>query len=53
MNLWYRAKHILINKVLDLSHKGNIKKTGQTITPIVDKRDKQIIVISKSSVRAQ
>ena len=35
MKLWYRAMEILINTVLDLIHKENIKKTGEAITPIV------------------
>ena len=43
MKLWYRGKKILIIKVFHLTHKyflgenqGSIKKTSETITPIVD-----------------
>ena len=36
MELWYRGKEVLINKGFDLTHKENIKKTREAITPNVD-----------------
>ena len=39
MKLWNRGKEMLIKKVFHLKHWGNhgsIKKTRETITPIID-----------------
>ena len=36
MKLWYGGKEVLINKVFDLAHYENIRKTRETITPVVD-----------------
>ena len=36
MKLWYRCKKVLINQVFDSTLNENIKKTRETITPIVD-----------------
>ena len=36
MKLWYKCKEVLINQVFYSTHKQNIKKTKETITPIVD-----------------
>ena len=36
MKLWYGGKEVLINKVFDLTHYENIRKTKETITPVVD-----------------
>ena len=35
MKLRYRCKEILINQVSDSTHKDNIMKTRETITPII------------------
>ena len=36
MKLWYRGKEILLNEVFDLTHKENIRKTKDAITPIAN-----------------
>ena len=36
VKLWYRGNKVLIYKVFHLTHKQNIKKTREAITPIAD-----------------
>ena len=36
LKLWYRGEEVLIKKVLHLTHKENIKKTREAVTPSVN-----------------
>ena len=47
IKLWYRCKEILTNQVFDSTHKENIKKTRETITPIADTKK---LCVSKYSI---
>ena len=47
MELWYRGKEVLINWVIDSTHKENIKKTREAITPIADAKK---LCVSKYSI---
>ena len=46
MKLWYRCKEALINQVFDSTHKENITKTRETITPTVDIKKLRVSIYS-------